>query len=318
MSTSPTATRASIVTGERGARSTFTSTLPIATWTRSLQPPAPPATWIVSSPNSVVGSTPMRAASPATNPEPAKATAGITSQRARPANAPTTSPTPHTTAAAPSHCSGCRRPPFAWSMRAPTAATSTATPSVRRPRIDGGRGAHRWGASLDAPSAGEGDGGWRRPAGGGGRRAGLPEGDGQAGEEGEHGERPVEEVESVGQDQRQTGDQQHAARDARPLLRRAADEQQPQRPVHQDADATDQCQQDEGDADPEGVHTEASGEQGGDATDDGLRRAQLVTRCFGRIVEQRSAVGRRWGEVHDIDGTSVPAIAPSGMSLLDP
>ena len=146
----------------------------------------------------------------------------------------------------------------------------------------------------------------------------MPQGDGQPGEEGEHGERPVEEVEPAGEDQRQSGNEEHATRDARPLPRRAVDEQQPQRAVHQHAEAADQRQEDEGDADPERIHTEASGEQGGDATDDGLRGAQLVRRLCGRIFEQRSTVGRRWGEVHDIDGTSVRAIAPSGMSLVDP
>ena len=85
----------------------------------------------------------MRAASPATNPVPANSAAGTTSHRARPTNAPTRRPQPHTTAARPSHCSGCSRPPLAWSIRAPTAATTIATPSVRRPRTDGVRWARR-------------------------------------------------------------------------------------------------------------------------------------------------------------------------------
>ena len=61
------------------------------------------------------------------------------SHHARPRTTPTSRPAPHTSAAAPSHCSGCRRPPLAWSMSAPIAATIRASPNVVRPSIDGSR-----------------------------------------------------------------------------------------------------------------------------------------------------------------------------------
>ena len=59
----------------------------------------------------------------------------------------TKTPAPQTTAAAPSHCSGCSRPPFAWSIKRPMAATSRATPSAMRraPTAGGGAGGHRRG-----------------------------------------------------------------------------------------------------------------------------------------------------------------------------
>ena len=90
-----------------------------------------------SSAMNAVGSSPRRADSPATTPVPASRTAGTASHLARPMTAPTSRPMPHTAAAAPSHCSGWRRPPLAWSMSAPPAATTAATPSVARPSTDG-------------------------------------------------------------------------------------------------------------------------------------------------------------------------------------
>ena len=151
------------VSGSLGAPSIVTSTVPMTTCSCSVRPPAEPSpTYTYSSPTSASGRTPIRAASPATNPVPANSAAGTTSHRARPRNAPTSSPPPQTTAAAPSHCSGCRRPPFAWSIRAPTAATTTATPIVRRPRIDGGRAGRcgsrtrrRAAGSVSGPPVGE-------------------------------------------------------------------------------------------------------------------------------------------------------------------
>ena len=50
---------------------------------------------------------------------------------------------PHTSAAAPSHCSGWRRPPLNWSMSDPAAATITASPSVARPSVEGSRRGRR-------------------------------------------------------------------------------------------------------------------------------------------------------------------------------
>ena len=117
---------------------------------------------------------------------------------------PTSNPRPHTTAAAPSHCSGCIRPPFAWSTSAPNAATTSASPSVARPRIEGGRGGSQR-ARAQAPRARRRR---RRPGGdraGGGGEARLPQRQRQPDEQQDHGHRAGHQVEAAAVEDERAG-----------------------------------------------------------------------------------------------------------------
>ena len=203
-------------------------------------------------------------------------------------------------------CSGWRRPPLAWSIRAPTAATSMATPSVNRPRIDGGRGVHpiRRGASLDAPSAGgrrSGGGGIQRA--GGCRRGGLPERDGQPDEEGEHGDRPVEERRTrrtaPAVDRRPRARHRPGAPTATMPRRRTASHSAPYTTMPRPPTSANRTKamRSHSASTPRRV-----GQQGGDATDDGL--GWFARRAAPRAdVRAGSAFRPGWGEVHDVDGT---------------
>ena len=128
--------------------------------------------------------------------------------------------------------------------------------------------------------------------------------------------RSVEEGEPVGQEDRQAEHEQRPAGDASPPLARrlADDEGEPHRRVDEQTDAADERQQDEGDADPQGVDAEAGGEQRGDTAEDGLRGAQLVR----RRVEHRSLSAGGGARSTSPTVRMRAGAAPSGITLIDP
>ena len=134
---SPIATRASTTSGADGAAPSQTYTSPNATWAlpvpRICGSADSVSTWTYRSPAKSSTLMPSLDMWPPAYPPEANASAGTTSHRERPRNPPMTRPSPHTTAAEPSHCSGCSRPPLISSINAPAAATTIAAPSTARP-----------------------------------------------------------------------------------------------------------------------------------------------------------------------------------------
>ena len=147
-------------------------------------------------------------------------------------------------------------------------------PSVARPSTDGSRGTAGAGGTAagtsvtTAPGASSSCGGrsWRALT-----RA--PQGHRQPHEEHEHRPASVEQAVAILlQQERQATDEEDTAGDPGQRVIDAAHEDQPQAEVQQEADATDDRQQHERDAEPQGVDPEARREEGGDAAEDAIGR----------------------------------------------
>ena len=133
-----------------------------------------------------------------------------------------------------------------------------------------------------------------------------------------------EEVEALGQHERHAGHEHRAAGEAgpAPVVLGAVDQRQPERAVHDHADAADERQQHERDAHPQGVDTEPIGEQRGHTQQQARRLGVLRARrpavaATGRARQGPAGRGprrRRYGPAASGTIGEDPERSPSGRA----